>query len=195
MEIKKLSPGLVGDYLGFFDNTPHDDGTPEHKCYCVCWSSASFDGEDFSTAEKRRSAAGRYVSNGSIKGYLAYQDGKVVGWCSANLKSDCLDCQCGRMYLAPLSGPDDDRVKSVFCFVIAPEYRRRGIARALLEFVCEDAARDGFDWVEGYPLAEFNSERFDYLGPAKMFESLGFTTRLDLGDRLVVRKKLKQENE
>ena len=49
---------------------------------------------------------------------------------------------------------------------------------------------DGFDAVEAYPIKEFVSERYDYMGPAKLYEKLGFKTHLDLGDRLVVRRYL-----
>ena len=65
-EIKKLTQELAEDYLRFFDETPHDDGVDEHKCYCICWSSADHAAErpDFSTVEKRREAAGRYIREG-----------------------------------------------------------------------------------------------------------------------------------
>jgi len=35
------------------------------------------------------------------------------------------------------------KVKSIFCFAIAPEMRGKGIAKLLLERVCEDAESDG----------------------------------------------------
>ena len=36
IEIRKLIPDLVEDYVHFFDTTPHDDNVNEHKCYsCV----------------------------------------------------------------------------------------------------------------------------------------------------------------
>ena len=83
MEIVRLTPELVRDYLDFFDRTPHDDGTPEGRCYCVCWNTAGDDGCDFSTAESRRSAAEKFVREKKLNGYLAYEDGKVIGWCAA----------------------------------------------------------------------------------------------------------------
>lgn len=73
--IKKLLPELAEDYLTFFDATPHDDGVDEHKCYCVCWSSTDFEREkpDFSTAQKRRKAAGEYVRAGKLQGLCGRQ--------------------------------------------------------------------------------------------------------------------------
>ena len=40
VEIKKLTPAHVEEYINFFETTPHDDNIPEHTCYCECWCSA-----------------------------------------------------------------------------------------------------------------------------------------------------------
>ena len=91
IEIKKLSPVLAKDYLNFFDVTPPDDF--ECKCYCVCWCSADHRIKtDFSSDEKRRELAEKYINDGVIQGYLAYFEGHVVAWRNANTKSDCLYC-------------------------------------------------------------------------------------------------------
>lgn len=68
IEIKKLTPELIEDYLYLFDVTPHSTGKAEHRCYCVCWAGKSCEGRDFSSAEKRRIVAGMYVKNGKIQG-------------------------------------------------------------------------------------------------------------------------------
>lgn len=151
IEIKRLSPALVDDYVKFFDKTPHDDNVDEHKCYCVCWCSADHRIEtDFSSAGKRRDLAIQYVQSGVIQGYLAYSGDKVVGWCNANSKSECLHCSSWLRFMQPFNAIETDensKVKSVFCFVIAPEMRRKGVAKLLLERVCEDATKEGFDVV------------------------------------------------
>ncbi len=193
IEIKKLSSELIDDYLHFFDTTPHDDELDEHKCYCVCWSSANSEGQDFSTAEHRRELAIKYIQSNVLQGYLAYCEGKPIGWCNCNTKSDCLECVAGRMYLAPLvetDTPDTAVVKSVFCFVVAPEMRRMGIAKQLLERVCMDAKAEGYDFVEAYPIKEFVSTQYDYMGPYNLYIIEGFSVFRDLGDRAIMRKKL-----
>lgn len=176
-EIKKLTPELAEDYLRFFDETPHDDGADEHKCYCICWSSADHATEhpDFSTVEKRREAAGRYIREEKLQGYLAYLDGNPVGWCNANTKGDCLRCESWLRSMGdvPVDAPDM-KVKSVFCFVIAPQFQRKGIATKLLERVCSDARAEGYSAVEGYPRREFISIAEDFMGPAAMYERMGF---------------------
>lgn len=82
------------------------------------------------------------------------------------------------------------KVKSVFCFPIAPKMQRKGIASKLLEHVCQDAAIDGFDFVEAYPHREFIDEAEDFMGPAVLFEKYGFTVHHETEQKLVMRKQL-----
>jgi GNAT superfamily N-acetyltransferase len=195
IEIRKLTPDLVGDYVNFFDTTPHADNRDEHKCYCVWWCNDDYEGKDFtSSTEVRRDYAIRYVKGNNIQGYLAYCDGKVVGWCNANTKADCLKCYCWRRFMGSVSTEESTpatRVKSVFCFAIAPEMRRKGIAKLLLERVCQDAVQDGFDSVEAYPKKVFISEAEDFVGPAEVYRKSGFTVHHETDRQLVMRKQLK----
>jgi len=190
IEIKKLTPELVEDYLHFFDVTPHDDYLEEHKCYCVYWASDDCEGKDFSTAEKRRALAYEYVKSGHIQGYLAYHEGKVVGWCNANNLAKCVKCRGFQIDLGhvPL---DDKKVKAVFCFTVAPEMKRKGIATALLERVCEDAKLDGYDVVEAYPFNEDGNHTCDFGGYINMYRKCGFELYLDTFKGKIMRKYLK----
>jgi len=196
MDIKicKLRPEHAEDYIKFFDNTNHDDNVDEHKCYCVCWSNDNCDDKDFSKVENRRKYAWQYVKNKNVQGYFAYCGDKIVGWCNANTKADCLNSESWQRFMdyVPLEEPDSGlRVKSVFCFVIAPEMRRKGIATQLLNCVCEDAAKDGFDIVEAYPFNNENYQTSDFGGYLQLYEKCGFHISLDNEQRLVVRRKLK----
>lgn len=194
IEIKKLTPELAEDYLHFFDVTPHEDGAEESKCYCACWSSADHRvNADFSSRQKRRELAEESVKNGTLQGYLAYYEGKAVGWCNANTKAECLHCFSWLRFMQeiPLDEPSL-KVKSVFCFVIAPQMRRKGIAAKLLERVCMDAEADGFDLVESYPKREFINEARDFMGPSEMYRKAGFTVYREINDNeMVMRKQLR----
>ncbi|MBM7454004.1 GNAT superfamily N-acetyltransferase [Acholeplasma morum] len=194
IQIRKLTPDLAEDYVRFFDTTPHDKHIDEHKCYCVCWCNDDYEGKDYSTVEKRRKYALQYINGDNIQGYLAYNSDKVIGWCNANTKLDCVKCASWRMFMdhVPLEKPDTDiKVKSIFCFVIAPEMKRKGIATLLLEHVCKDAAKDGFDFVEVYPYKESSYHSSDFGGYCEMYKNSGFQVILDTEKGLVMRKKLK----
>ena len=193
IEIRKLTPDLAEDYVHFFDVTPHDVNIDEHKCYCVTWrSDDSYVGDDhwYPTREERKAHALRFVRTGKIQGYLAYHGDIIVGWCNATA-----NCQSGVNHLRsrwPIEEYNADiRVKSIFCFVIAPEMRRRGIATQLLERVCEDAADDGFDFVESYVNKEFKATIHDFRGASAMYEKCGFKQCAEREDRVVMRKALK----
>lgn len=191
IEIRRLTPELADDYVHFFDITPHDEYVDEHKCYCVCWCSDDYQGKDFSTAAKRRAAAHDYVKRGIIQGYLAYHHGQPVGWCNANAKADCQKCCSWRMFMKDVPVNPYERVKSVFCFVIAPQYQRHGIATMLLQRIIEDAQLDDFDVVEAYPNIEFSNAASEFMGPASMYEKQGFINTSQIGQKTLMRKTLK----
>ena len=189
IKIRKLSPDLAEDYVHFFDTTPHDDNIDEAKCYCVCWCNDNYEGKDFSTPAKRKAAAFRYIKDGNIQGYLAYSSGKVVGWCNANTKLDCLQCYSWRTYMGhvPIG---EQKIKSIFCFVIAPEMKRKGIATQLMLQVCQDAARDGFDFIEVYPNRNSVDDAAHFAGPLSMYQKSGFSVFFETEQGLVMRKPL-----
>lgn len=193
IEIRRLTPDLAEDYIHFFDITPHDDNVGDNKCYCACWCNDDYAGKDFSIAENRRKYAYQYVKGNNIQGYLAYSDDKIVGWCNANTKSDCLKCVSWQRFMSyvPLEKSNSGiKVKSIFCFVIAPEMKRQGIATRLLERVCKDAAQDGFDIVEAYPYKESSYQSSDYGGHFEMYKKAGFHVLLEAEQGLVIRKQL-----
>lgn len=198
IEIRKLTPELAEDYIRFFDSTPHNEKRHNVKCYCVYWCSDDSEGKDFATKSARRDSALQYVKDGSIQGYLAYYEDKVVGWCNANTKADCLQCMGWRGmngkrkgFLPTEEATPEVTVKSVFCFAIAPDMRRRDIASQLLARVCQDAAEDGFDFVEAYPEKEVTEKTEDFVGYAAMYEKMGFTLFHETKKKQVMRKPLK----
>lgn len=193
IEIRKLTPDLAEAYAHFFDVTPHDILVEESKCYCVTWrSDDTYAGDDhwFPTREERRARAIGYVKSGSLQGYLAYQGEEIVGWCNATA-----DCQQGVDYLRtewPIEPYDAKvRVKSIFCFVIAPQLQRKGIATQLVDRVCQDAATEGYDFVEAYVNKDFTTIAHEFKGPLAMYEKCGFDIAGEQGDKVVVRKALK----
>jgi len=197
VEIRKLTPDLAEDYAAFFDTTPHNEKY-KVKCYCVCWCGEDCEGKDLSTKKARRDYALRCVADGRIQGYFAYYGGVAVGWCNANTKSDCLKCAgwrgmngVRRGFIPTEESTPEIKVKSIFCFVVAPEMRRRGVASLLLARVCGDAAGEGFDYAEAYPEKEITDKSEDFMGHAEMYKKFGFTTYHETKRKLVMRKKLR----
>lgn len=196
VEIRKLTPSDAEDYIRFFDTTPHDDGDPENTCYCVSWCSDDHRAmTDYPSREERRAMAYEYVKSGKIEGYLACVNKRIVGWCNANTRSECQNCGGWLFSVAQVSGLQfnkNEKVKSVYCFLVAPEMKRKGIARRLLQYVCEDAASEGFDYVEAYPQKEATDERMFFMGFTDMYKALGFTVCAETDDKFVMRKQLRK---
>ena len=197
VEIRKLTTSLVEDYARFFDITPHW-GNDDTKCYCITWcgDNVYLNGGShwFSSPEERRVNAIKRVQDGDIHGYLVYYDNEVVGWCNANTKSNCKECI---NYLRTDGGmpldecQEGEMVKFIFCFTIAPKVQRIGIATQLLEHVCQDAASDGFDFVEAIPSRKSADPAGDHRGPIGMYEKCGFSIHAELDGKVFVRKALK----
>lgn len=198
MEIKKLTPALTEDYANFFDKTPHNDTNNGDKCYCLayCCDSVYHGGGTYwyPSEEERRLQGVKRVCDGNLQGYLAYCEGEVVGWCNANTKADC---QESTNYLRSAAGvpidecPTEAKVKFIFCFAVAPKMRKMGIATKLLKFVCQDAAADGFDFVEAPAMADYeNFPDAICWGHLAMYEKCGFSIHAEKDGKYVARKTL-----
>jgi len=190
LEIRKLTPALAEDYARFFDETPHWDGKGDETCYCVTWrNDDTYLGEDhwYPTCAERRARAVQFVQGGKLQGYLAYHEERIVGWCNATA-----DCQKGVDYMRgfwPIEERRADmRVKSIHCFVVAPDMRRQGVATLLTERVCADAAVEGYDFVEAYTTRVY--ENHGCKGPLEMYMQCGFTVCGERDGNVTVRRAL-----
>ena len=165
--VKRLTPELAEDYFDFFDNRAFSDNSPYYPCYCNAFNMS---------AERIRS---EIIEQVDING------GGTEGWKRSLRKSAQNMVERGEIlgYLVY------DHGISVVCFEIAPEYRGKGIATALLRRVCEDALKDGYEYVEAYPALKGKGE-YDFTGPVKLYEKLGFTIREQHGEMLIMRKDL-----
>jgi len=195
IEIRKLTPDLADDYAHFFDTTPHNAANHGRKCYCItfCRDNVYRNGGEhwYETPDERRLNGIKRVRDSDIQGYLAYCNNEVVGWCNTNTKEDCQEVMG---YLRSTGAPveecrAEEKGKFVFCFAIAPKAQRMGVATQLLEYVCNDAAADGFDFIEALTQRELTSDGFR--GLLAMYEKCGFAIYGEHEGKIVVRKILK----
>jgi ribosomal protein S18 acetylase RimI-like enzyme len=153
LDIRPLTPELRNDYLYFFDNIAFADHPEWSQCYCLAFHfEPAWDAVDADKENPWRERAVRFVREGKIQGYLAYSDGKTVGWCNANDKKNYAALESN--VKPEIWGENEDKkIKSIVCFLVAPDMRGRGIATKLLDHVCVDAEADGYDFIESYPPA------------------------------------------
>jgi len=187
LAIRRLTPELLNDYLYFFDNVAFSDHPGWAQCYCIHfhWQS-KWDDEP---PKNNRDRVIEHINHGLIQGYLAYSGGQVVGWCNVNDKQRYAALKYN-INAALRTDDEDKKIKSVVCFLVAPEMRGRGIATKMLERVCDDAKADGYEFLEGYPPAGHCDMYAAHHGTISLFGKCGFAIHKQLDHGCVMRKLL-----
>jgi GNAT superfamily N-acetyltransferase len=105
-------------------------------------------------------------------GLIGYRGKTPVGWVSLGPREDF-----AKLARSPVMRPVDDRpVWSVICFVVPSEYRKQGVARALLAGAVEYARKKGVRLLEAYPIDKDAPSAADasWFGSSRMFSEAGF---------------------
>ena len=188
--IRPLSPDLCEDWLHFFDKTAFEDHQDWAFCYCLEGHLKHETHEEWTNPEERREKAIELIHAGQMQGYLACLDNTVIGWCNTNDRKNYPYLTDMFQDIGYLPEEDADaRVKAIYCFLVAPKYRRRGVAQSLLNRICEDAAKGGYHCIEVYPFSDETFE-FPYHGTCKMYQRNGFTEVATLNYVKIMRKDL-----
>lgn len=182
--VKALGPQLLDDYLHFFDNMVFTENPGWSKCYCY---SFHFTGRNEEwNKEQNRIAVSELIKNGGMTGYLAFLDNTPIGWCNVNNRNKYQRLSmCYDLDIDP-----KDKAASVVCFIVSPQYRRKGIARKMLEQIINDYSKLGYDYLEAYPEATQTSSEKNYKGPMRLYTKLGFEIVKTIDNYHVVRRKL-----
>ena len=219
IRIEALTPSRAGDYLAFFDHRggPAFADNPQWStCYCQYHHTPIAVDWDARSGEDNRAAMEQRIATGEMEGFLAYAPakatdnagdtagtegtagtaradaGQVVGWVNVQPRNKLAHC-FARMDIAPtpLEHPDF-RIAQIMCFIVHPAWRRRGVARALLEGACDALARRGIRAIEAYPrkAADRDAPTAHYHGPRQLFLDAGFAIVRDDPRFTVVQKTL-----
>jgi ribosomal protein S18 acetylase RimI-like enzyme len=183
--IKQLTPDLLKDYLFFFDNIAFTEHPDWSVCYCFSYHFIGTKNEW--NMENNRSSVIKYISERKMTGYLAYYGEKPVGWCNVNNR---INYERLLKYYELIDN-SNDKVCSIVCFLIDPDYRRKGIAKKILEHICIDYSKQNYDYIEAYPGKGQLSCEEHFKGPLKLYEKFDFKIEKEYNDYFVVRKKIK----
>jgi GNAT superfamily N-acetyltransferase len=153
---------------------PRGGGGVGQWCWCMWWRQRQ------KSAAANRRALQAIVEEGGEPGLLAYAEGVPVGWVSVAPREDYGHLSRSRHY-SPTE--PDEGVWSIACFIVHPNARHQGVAKALLEAAVEHAVARGASAVEGYP----HARGADYMGSAGMFASAGFEPVREASVRTIVR--------
>ncbi len=143
----------------------------EDGCWCQPWR--GFDTKALSGGKSRPELLRQQMQRSPPPGYVAYVDGRAVGWVGISVRTETPRLVSSRT----IPTIDDLPVWSIGCFRILPGYRRRGVARALLQGVVDAAREAGAPGVEAYPI-DPDGRRVEvgagFVGIASMFDDAGF---------------------
>ncbi len=189
VEIKPLSPELLPDFLSFFDTRAFCDNPEWGECYCRCFKTVGVAAWKAATGPANRRDAEREIRLGAMRGYMAYVDGVMRGWCAAD----------GKLSYPMLSdfegilGPEDEKTAAIVCILVEAEFRGKGLGRKLVEVALAGEGLRGFDFMEAYPRVSSHrlSDAEAYPGPMELYLGMGFEPIRTVGDRSVLRKSLK----
>ncbi|MFS8085596.1 MAG: GNAT family N-acetyltransferase, partial [Acidobacteriota bacterium] len=168
------------------------------KCYCQFYHTPKAVDWPARTGDDNRAAMAGRIAAAEMEGFLAYaggsdaEGGEVVGWLNAQPANKLIHC-FDRMNLPPSPGElPDFKIARIVCFVVHPQWRRRGVARKLLDAACASLARRGIAMIEAYPFKAGASEApaDHYHGPLPLFIETGFGIVREELTMTVVRKAL-----
>jgi ribosomal protein S18 acetylase RimI-like enzyme len=188
LEVAAAQPKHTASLVALFERT----GTP---CHCQYWH---FAGDKnawlerlFHAPEQNRElfVESLAAAQGELRGVVALQGEQAVGWlklCPAERVPKLYD---QRLYrgLPALSGPREG-VLTVGCLLVDEEFRRRGVARALVDQAIVLAEARGARCIEAFPRrAELAGPAELWTGPFSVFVRAGFSIISDFGPYPVLR--------
>ena len=167
--IKSVSKEIIDDYLYFFDNIKFTKHPNWSICYCYSFHFVGT-AKEWNDKAKNRSSVIKLISEGKMKGYLAYYNNKPIGWCNANNKLNYERLKLNKNIWNNING----NICSIVCFLIDKDYRNKKVGTRLLLRVYDDYKKYNYDYIEAYPKKGNLSEEDQCTGPLSMYKKLDF---------------------
>lgn len=173
MEIKALCKELQEDFFSLFDSEQFAHEESWKSCVCRFYHT-SCDYPEWMKRSKEDNIedAKKAIANHQMAGFLAYDDGKCIGW---------MNMADARLYdrlvpYLPKQYLDGSAVLTI-CYVISKQYRNQKIASLLLEHGIEEYRKQGFRYAIAIPIAHDVREK-SYRGHPLMYEHRGYVQEI-----------------
>jgi GNAT superfamily N-acetyltransferase len=174
IEIRPVTPDLAQTFIDYMSGDMFAHSPNWSGCFCRFYHT-DFDMDTWiaRAPEMNKTDALTAIQAGNMKGYLAFDGDKCVGWCNANTLS-----AYKRMRAMWPENEDPDQLGATLCFVIHPDYRGKGLARKMLSTAVEGFKSAGMRGVLAFPVKSETEPMKNYRGTLNMYLELGYK---DLG--------------
>lgn len=169
MHIERLTPKHLHDFLQFHERVDLSHAPHWRGCYCQYYylDDAAGDWQHMEIQTKRRLAEGR-ITSGNMNGYLAYEDGRVVGWMNID------DLTHYRRFAGDEDLQFAEKTAVIACMLLEPSVRGTGLTAEMITFALKDLKQQGFDQLIALPFENKQDNRRSYHGSEKLYLRLGF---------------------
>lgn len=185
--IVPLKPDMADIFADYLSNLDFTHAPYFASCFCRFYHIDCSDTEWMERkGEQNRAESKEAIKDGSMKGYLAFDGSKCIGWVNANAVDSYL-----RLKDDLSSYAEEKKAGLAICFVIHPEYRNQGLATSLLENAIKGFKEEGYEIIFGLSTKHADIPLVNqYSGTYSMFSKLGFEEVGTLGHRAILRKVL-----
>ncbi len=182
IEIKKLNPDLIADYMAFHERLEFSHAPEWRGCYCHFYHSTETPTEwTKEQIQRHKLEVERNIENRVMTGFLAYDNDLLIGWLNANdLKTYVRIKDSLEPYVKGKT------CALAMCYLIDPNYRNQGIARQLLDAAMTYYRLKGYDGMLALPSSTKDNKERQYHGSLHMYQEKGFEVLESLGDVIVM---------
>jgi len=145
------------------------------SCWCMCYRRSGAAAPPMAgrtRSQVNRAALRRLVNAGRPPGLVGYLGKVPVGWVSLGPREEFR-----KLARSPVMKPVDEQpVWSLVCFVVPPQFRGQGVARALLKGAVAYAKAHQARLLEAYPVDRPDRSHDDsmWFGAKSMYDKAGF---------------------
>ncbi|MBN1981735.1 MAG: GNAT family N-acetyltransferase [Chitinivibrionales bacterium] len=184
--VQALGPESAQLFVDFLSDLDFSHRPHWASCFCRFYFTdcSQQEWQKRSSSQNRQEALAS-IRDGAMKGFLAFDGDRCIGWCNANDAEMLIRL---RQDLAPYSA--DGKLGCVICFVIHPDYRSKGVARVLLRHAVECFKAKGYHSIVALPFENAAEPQIRYRGTLRMYQEMGFEQIEEDGDIRVMRLKV-----
>jgi GNAT superfamily N-acetyltransferase len=183
IEVVPATPDRWSDLVTLFE------GDGPLGCWCQYWRQSSGAYRAGGPGSGERNLRAEVGASPPAPGVIAYVEGEPAGWCGLGPRASLERLVRSRT----IPHVDDVPVWSIVCFKVRVGYRRKGVARALLDGAVAYARGQGAPAIEAYPIDSEGRRldvAFSYVGFTTMFENAGFRRVLETDARSAGRPRI-----